>query len=454
MKLMQYAMGTVLTGCFLLSTNTSAAVDNWTQYMSTSRNDTPVWAHTLRSSFSSRNLDSLVSQGDVIGTIGGPNVFDDSLGSGDAALAAYMQRLQQGGLASYQASVYAAALDAIAFEQATGNTVYWLLGNEINSRAHSRSWDPYAVGTQTGKANDQTYIPAFAEYFLAPIIETILRVEADTGTDIHLMMGSIANGSGSSQRAWATTLLNYTFVGTYAPSLAGKRVYELMEHLAFHYSITDDNWQDTLDFYYDWKGTGAVRSIMDTEEIGNQAMDRGAGPYQALLGFSRLMTWVTAHDLSAEEVRLNYWSEGQGYADEAMSLLQGYLGETKLTKLTSPTVTATGTTESYAFETADGKRVVLVFAGMSSSATLTNVQLTVPGSTVAASGTLHVFTPSTTSAGLTTTSIAPTLSTTAATLNVNMTLPAEGVAMFLLPKAQTTTIPPTTTCTKRRRGCI
>lgn len=453
MKVKQYAVGAALTGSFLLSANAWAAVDNWSQYMSTSRSETPVWAHTLRSSFSSRDLSALVSQGDVIGTIGGPNVFDDSLGNGDTALDTYMQRLQQGGLASYQASVYAAALDAIAFERATGNTVYWLVGNEINSKAHSSSWEPYAAGTQTGKANDQSYIPAFAEYFLAPIVETVLRAEADTGADIHLMMGSIANGSGSAQRAWATTLLNYTFVGTYAPSLAGKRVSDLMEHLAFHYSITDDNWEDTLDFYYGWKGTGAVRSFMDTEEIGNQAMNRGAGPFQALLGFSRLMHWVTAHDLSAEEVRLNYWSEGQGYAGEAMTLLQGFLGETKLKELATPTVTATGATEARAFETADGKRVLMVFTGISNSATLTQAQLSVPGSTVAASGTMHVFVPSTTSTGLTTTAVAPTLSTNAATLNVNVTLPAEGVAMFFLPKAEATTTPPPT-CTKRRRSCI
>lgn len=439
MNIVKHMVGTALAGCFLISANTLAAVDTWTKYLSTSRADTPVWAKTLRNTFSAQQLGAQLAQGDVIGTIGGPNDFDPTLGKAEAALGAYILQLQQGGLASYQAKVYAAALDAIAFEKSSGNTVYWLLGNEINSKAHSASWDAYADGEQTGRANDLTYIPAFAEYFLGPLVETLLRVEADTGADIHMMMGSIANGSGTAQRAWATALLEYKFVGTYAPSLAGKRVADLMEYLAIHYSITDDNWEDTLDFYSAWKGKSAVRGIMDTEEIGNQAMDRGAAQYQALLGFSRTLHWVAKNDRSALDFRMNYWSEGQDYANEAMTLLHGFLGDTTLAEMTAPTVTSTGTTETYAFKV-DGKRVLFVFTGMQDSVTLTNVQFAAQSNTATAAGSMYVFDASTTGTGPTTSAVLPVNSGVSYGVGVNVTIPKEGVAMFLL--EETVPVPP------------
>lgn len=405
---------------------TGSAVDPWSDYLSTSRNTAPGWAHTLRSGFSVDQLPGLLAQGDVIATVNGPQDFVPSLGFADEALAAYIQSLQQGGLTSYQATVYAAALDAVALEQTTGNTIYWLLGNEINSKSKSSSWEPYAAGTQTGQANDPSYIPAFAEYFMAPVIEMLLRAEADTGADIRLMLGSIANGSGDDQRAWATALLDYTFVGTHAPSLAGRKVSEFMEYLAFHYSIIDSNWEDTLDYYSAKPG---IRGVFDTEEIGNQAMDGGVGPYQALLGFSRVMQWAVEHDRSAAQVRINYWSEGQAFAGEAMTLLQGFLGDVTVTELSTPTVTATGATEAYAFE-ANGKRVVLVFSGRDASATLTQVHLAIQEQTANVSGTLHVFVPDATSNGLTSAAVSPVLDASGIAINTNVALPANGVAMF------------------------
>lgn len=406
----------------------SSVVDPWSDYLSTSRSTTPAWAHTLRSGFSVDQLPGLLAQGDLIATVNGPQDFVPSLGFADEALAAYIQLLQQGGLAGYQAAVYAAALDAVALERSTGNTVYWLLGNEINSKGKSTSWDPYAAGTQTGQANDPSYIPAFAEYFMAPVIDMLLRAEADTGADIRFMLGSIANGSGDSQREWASTLLDYTFVGTYAPSLAGRKVSEFMEYLAFHYSIIDSTWEDTLDYYSAKPG---IRGVFDTEEIGNQAMDGGLGPYQALLGFSRVMHWVIKHDRSAAQVRLNYWSEGQAFAGEAMTLLQGFLGDVVVSELNAPTVTATGETEAYAFE-ANGKRVLLVFSGRDSSATLTQVQLAVQEQAAGVNGTLHVFVPDATSTGLTSAAVSPVVDASGITINTNVTLPANGVAMIFL----------------------
>ena len=406
----------------------TSVVDPWPDYLSASRNTAPTWAHTLRRGFSVAQLPGLLAQGDLIATVNGPQDFVPSLGFADEALAAYIQMLQQGGLAGYQAAVYAAARDAVALEQSTGNTVYWLLGNEINSRGKSTSWEPYADGTQTGLANDPSYIPAFAEYFMAPIVEMLLRAEADMGADIRLMLGSIANGSGDAQRAWATTLLNYTFVGTYAPSLAGRKVSEFMEYLAFHYSIIDPNWEDTLDYYSAKPG---IRGVFDTEEIGDQAMDAGVGPYQALLGFSRVLHWAIMHERSAAQVRLNYWSEGQAFAGEAMTLLQGFLGDVVLSELNAPTVTATGGTEAYAFE-AGGKRVLLVFSGRDSSVTLTQVQLAVQGQAAGVSGTLHVFVPDATSNGLTSAAVTPVVDANGIAINTNVTLPANGVAMFFL----------------------
>jgi hypothetical protein len=406
-----------------------STVDPWSDYLSTSRNTAPDWAHTLRRGFSVDRLPGLLAQGDLIATVNGPQDFEPSLGFGGAALAAYIQSLQQGGLARYQAAIYEAALDAVALEQTTGNTVYWLLGNEINSRSKSSSWEPYADGTQTGEANDPSYIPAFAEYEMAPIVESLLRAEADAGADIRLMLGSIANGSGRSQRAWASTLLDYTFVGTYAPSLAGRKVSEFMEYLAFHYSIIDSNWEDTLDYYSAKPG---IRGVFDTEEIGNQAMAAGVGPYQALLGFSRVMHWAAKHDRGAAQVRINYWSEGQAFAGEAMTLLHGFLGDVTVTELNAPTVTATGTTEAYAFE-ANGKRVLLVFAGRDAGATLTQVHLAVADQAADMSGTLHVFVPDAASNGLTSAPVSPVLDASGVAINTKVALPANGVAMFFLP---------------------
>lgn len=408
--------------------NLATSVDAWPDYISASRNLSPAWAHTLRSGFSMAQMPGLLAQGDVIATVNGPQDFETSFGNADAALAAYVQMLQGGGLAGYQATVYAAAVDTVALERATGNTVYWLLGNEINSKGKSESWEPYAAGTQTGAANDQSYIPAFAEYFMAPVVEMILRAEADTGADIKVLLGSIANGSGSAQREWATALLDYTFVGTYAPTLAGRKVSEFIEKLAFHYSILDDNWEDTLDFYF---GMSGMRGVFDTEEIGNQAMAGGVGPYQALLGFAHVMHWAIKHDRSAEEVRINYWSEGQSYAGEVMTVLSDFLGNAPIAVLSAPTVTATGELETYAFE-ANGKRVLLVFSGRDSNVSLTQVRLAVQEPAANVSGTLHLVVPDVASNGLTSAALSPVRDAEGVTLDVNVLLPANGVAMFFL----------------------
>lgn len=272
---------------------------------------------------------------------------------------------------SWKKFVEKKALDYIAAEKDTknnpnGNKISWQIGNEINNQTNSqglRSWfvqwrkvhnktdDPNwgLLGTPsrwkeyknaswlndefhcekdkdgnekkksswalcTTKRNDETLIPYYVEYELAPTIEILLAVKKETGRDFDVSLGSIATARYADSRDWLNKIMNYSIKGIYAPSLKGKKVIDLfgsdgvMDHVSIQYLATfdyhqssevinpayvDGSWESALNEIYDkWIKTGKIKGIWVTEEVGNKdIISSGRAQPVAIKVFSRYMHW-------------------------------------------------------------------------------------------------------------------------------------------------------------------
>ena len=142
------------------------------------------------------------------------------------------------------------------------NRLYYQLGNEISSAALSSSLR-YAQGMSysSGSDYDHFIIPSFVELYMAPTIEAIDSSSVfnfGAKGKIKICLGSITNAGNQKAKPFLDSLLNYTIKGTYAPSLAGKRVYELIHIITIHYMMGNSSanvWEKLINTYSTWFGT-------------------------------------------------------------------------------------------------------------------------------------------------------------------------------------------------------
>ncbi|MEW6507707.1 MAG: T9SS type A sorting domain-containing protein [Bacteroidota bacterium] len=290
--------------------------------------------------------------------------------------------------------------------------IYWQIGNEISSQSYSKTlrlWngqDPNKVGD--GQPYDMFIIPLYVEYLLAPTVEAIdsasVAVLGARGR-IKICLGSITNAHNPNARVWGDSLLNYQIAGTFAPSIAGKRVYELVHLITLHYVMgvaPTSSWQTIMDGFKTWVGRGSITGIWSTEEVGIRAATRGAGAVVGSLVTARYLNWCITNNLSPLQVRTNYYGWNQGPSgtrvDEANQTVYDFLGPTRLALVEAAQVIYDfPNLESHAFLSENkSKGVIFTFLERGSVDTGYVSLLTLPKKAWGniSSATAHVFTTS------------------------------------------------------------
>jgi hypothetical protein len=191
----------------------------------------------------------------------------------------------------------------------------------------------------TSKGSDPVIIPYYVEYELAPMIEAL----RESGKSFDISLGSIVGASRQESRDWIDTALNYQVKGIFAPSLAGKKVYELVNSISIHYLTTydfhgynddleltnvnnntyvDNSWEAALDGIYDkWMGPDRpagcnIENIWASEESGAESTGANKAPARAIKIFSRYMYWWQKKNIAPLNGLVGLWrpdgtAEGQ-----------------------------------------------------------------------------------------------------------------------------------------------
>ncbi len=333
----------------------NVTIRSWPNYFSTSRNNLPVWAETLRRTVSATDVANMLPESSIILTMG-RNICG-ALGSGriQSEVDEFTTMIKKDDGVTYRSCLKDEAVSALR-TQTNDHKLYWHIGNEINSKHFGETMG------DTGHAFDTSMIPDFAEYFVAPTVQALNEVSLEADTEVFTVLGSIVSGHNENSRAWLDELLNYEIQGNYAPDLAGKKVYEVIDYVSFHYTIGANNWENSFDDIARWIGQGNIKGIIDTEEIGSQSMIAGIAQYQSMQGFARLMSWVDKHGYTSDQVRLNYWAQGSDSPDEAMTIIYDFFGDTAIKNIPVPSPqNQTGSVEAYALSNMDETKQLFAF---------------------------------------------------------------------------------------------
>jgi len=236
------------------------------------------------------------------------------------------------------------------------NRLYYQLGNEITSAAVSKSLRhvqglPYSSGFDY----DQFNIPFFVEKYMAPTLEAIDSSSVfnfGAKGKINVCLGSITNAGNNAALPFTDALLNYTIIGTNAPSLAGKKIYELIDIITIHYMMGNSSmnvWENKLNGYTNWIGTGKVKGVWSTEEVGIAKANLGAGAAYSARATCRYLKRAIDSSYTSKVVRTNYWAWDIGPANTQVnnfnSELYNFLGDVKLSYVDSTHTNFTSTTD-------------------------------------------------------------------------------------------------------------
>lgn len=339
----------------------------------------------------------LLDRYDLVIPVGGLASAKDA----DEAVA-FLRQVESDSGRAWKQAVYDQAVLVGELSAGRGD-VYWQVANEINSRDHGRAARLLAGGSVYGRRDDPAVIPVYVEYHLAPTVEALRRARDSLGdqTRLHIVLGSIATSSRRGAREWLEELLRYEVRGDYAPDLAGRRVYELVDVIAIHYLVTDedDSWREILSgLYGSWVESGKVEGLWATEELGRRRATDGLGAATTLRVASRFLSWWRDAAIGPERSRVFFWGWRMGapgtLGGEGMQALYDFFGETALADLRNVTVTASAEVEVHAFQSVvDQHRralVILTREGFG-SVNISGIALGTDEWRNAVSGRLHVF---------------------------------------------------------------
>lgn len=284
----------------------------------------------------------------------------------------FLDQMSKNGGKSWRDALYKKAFEIYGDAQAPKG-VTWQFGNEINGpriRRHLQSW---AAANASGPESAESNITLYAEYFLAPGVEVIRAAEEaqpSPARKVPILLGSAANARNSVSLSWLEDLLNYRIKGTYAESLKGKFVYEVVDGISIHYLLTsiDRYWFGALeDLFQDWVSSNKVDRIWATEEVGTKRASAGYGGATALYVTARCLNWAIKKSLSPDQWRCFIWGADEGptgtTSDAALRKLDGFLGDTRLVEVNDQYhVEHSGDLDVFAFETADRQRAVVIAA--------------------------------------------------------------------------------------------
>jgi hypothetical protein len=270
------------------------------------------------------------------------------------------------------------------------------VGNEINSRSMARSLGA-AGGVMAAGHDDPALIPLYAELLFAPAVEVLRGAGKDLYSDprrIRIVLGSIANIHREVSREWLRTLLAYRIEGTYAPTLAGQRVADLVSVVSVHYAATADDppWQGIFDAIAAQLQEGGIApAIWATEELGKRRAARGLGAATAVRVAAAYLARGAERQQTAELLRCSFYGWTRGApgttADEGMQMLLAHFGRERVAYLGSVQGEAPGL-ESRVFGAgaAPGRRLVVLHGRAGEAGSLVSFTLPAPagGSAAAA----------------------------------------------------------------------
>ena len=239
---------------------------------------------------------------------------------------------------------------------------YWQIGNEINNPTLSASFHTWLNDGLPGAWNDQSIISAYVEYWLAPAVAGLRQGNPNA----KIILGSVANAANASAVSFLAALVDYTILGTNAPSLAGKRVRDVVNTGSIHYSMTSTNWMNPIRVF-----TDRGMKVWSTEEVGNIGATQGLCMVRFVKSAGRLFSLT-------DPGKLFIWgaSISPNSCDSMASVVADAAGSNALVPVASK---ATGTgLEVYAYR-AGTQRLEFI---MSDSGTLTGVEGT---------GTVYVY---------------------------------------------------------------
>lgn len=269
--------------------------------------------------------------------------------------------------------------------------IYWQLGNEVNSQFYQMQFKNWCAenklayphpktknfsGKDEGNANDQNvilndvgYVGYFMDLYVAPTVEAINEINDSlpAGRKIIMIAGSVANFRNPVSRdVWLPAMMNYEFDGRYASSIAGKKYYQLVDGISFHYLFAEFR-QGGLDernptvasrqqlfksIYDEWtsplKPGNRIQNIFITEELGNKVIRSGRGAYFSAIIFASFIDVCARYQLLPIRVKLLFYGSevatgGAGdpmrtvkteipttAGNYAMSLIENYVPGSKL----------------------------------------------------------------------------------------------------------------------------
>ncbi len=315
----------------------------------------------------------------------------------------FINQVEQDGAKSWKKLVTDQAL-ALAKLPGARERIYWQFGNEINVKKYFWPFPDWAKRTQALIHNDESKIPRYVEYYLAPAVEALHDVSRRAfGADdkIKVLLGTIASGRGIRATDWLAALLQYEIRGRFAKSLAGKKVLDVVDVIGVHYIATkdDERWLSRWDeLRARWLGRGRIRGVWATEELGRGRARSGLGGATAIKVAFRYLHWWGRYAMTPREGRGFFWGTDLGEpgttGDEAMTALYDFLGDVPLTERPGNVVVEPRTNlETYTFEAPLGAKRVIAIISDRKSRRLAIERLAVPAGDWSGDVTasLHVF---------------------------------------------------------------
>lgn len=382
------------------------AASSWSSYLSTSGNYTnSPWAGTIRNRISETEPANVLLHTNIL------MVESQGLESArrQSDVDAYMKAFLADNGTLWRDGMYSRTIGLINEQKKSSKTFSWQIGNEINSIHFKDAFNTWSAANPTKKLSGDPIIPYFVEYYLAPSVEGIRRAEAEMGVDVPVTLGSIAGAYNPNNRKWLDDILSYKITGTYAPTLAGKKVSDIIEIITIHYLVTvDDDWENSLNGIWDkWIGVGSVRGLWSTEEIGKKAGSGGEGAEIAVRVFARYNSWWIKKEIDSGKGLASFWGpEISGPAGNttngnySLGLINNFWGNKngKIIDLSSSLKLgeSLGSYEAYLFGNtlSPDKILMIIFPRRDSSVTLSSASFSIPGWDGGLSASAHMLSSS------------------------------------------------------------
>ncbi len=364
--------------------------DSWTQYLGWHYGDPPNWGGWVREAVvkqmglalydeMSQELDSSLLENtferlneldehiDILQLDGGLGSARDS-----AKVADYMAFIASDSGLTWKHIVYNQSLKMMLLPSAQ-ERMYWQIGNEISSPAYSgnlRKWQGEI--NPNSRDYDEFIIPYYVENYFAPTAEAIDSASKEAYGQkglIKIALGSITNAGSQGARDFTEQLLNYEITGTYAPSLRGKKVYELIHLITVHYIMGNsrtESWREAISYFTNWIGEERIEGVWSTEEVGIKASEGNAGAAVGAVNTARYLTWAIENNFDANALRTNYYGWNTGTPGTRVTnfndTLFNFLGHTplQLIDITNTNITASVKLEAHSFANTEGSKSMII----------------------------------------------------------------------------------------------